>query len=639
MKNKNILGIILIIILVIILLVMSISGYFLIYKKSSSNKSVSNNQNKVSGQIGSWSLGGTDSNSIEGNDYDYDASLYIKDSSISKDDSNFSRIKEGEYDNSKAIDLKIEDTTSGHNGILILNSNYYIKNASIKLLTDATGTNTCDFSGKGSTISVFGSSNVKVEDSSIETKGVATMPIFVDDGAILTLKNSSIKSNGGTLYKDYLNTPEQTLMVAPPWILGIMGTSRGANVMGDNTVLNVVDSNVEASAWAALSTDAGNNMALNVYNSKISLTNKDESSTKLQEDGGQISESLDNPYTTNYGSGYGTYVIGDVNEIFRGTTFNVGTYATIFTGGSATYSALIKDKTYKLTDSSNNSTYEYTADKSKRTKIYSDTFGFMAHQSKNKITLEKKTLVESKYATFLIKSGSSNEEVEVNIDNSEIKNGGVLIQVMDNDDATNGGMMSENDELNTNKRSQNFIPYHEEASGFNLDSSKNDGTNQTFNFLNGIYNGNIYNASGSNGLNATTLNINLKEDCTLNSAISKTSAIHINYDGDQELNKNNQLAFSNKDEADNFAKTYQNTKFTINEYFYIGHVANYIHNNNGNDINVSLEENSIWNVTNTSLISSLTIKDNAKVIVPENVVLTVNNKTYTNQTIESSDLD
>ena len=35
--------------------------------------------------------------------------------------------------------------------------------------------------------------------------------------------------------------------------------------------------------------------------------------------------------------GYGTYVIGNATEYLLGTQFDVGSYASIFTGGSATY--------------------------------------------------------------------------------------------------------------------------------------------------------------------------------------------------------------------------------------------------------------------------------------------------------------
>ncbi len=83
---------------------------------------------------------------------------------------------------------------------------------------------------------------------------------------------------------------------------------------------------------------------------------------------------------------------------------------------------------------------------------------FMAHQNSNTITLEKGTVVDSGYATFLVKTGSSNQVLTATVDDSVITNGGVLIQVMDNDDATNGGMMSTDDPLNTNGGSQNFMP-------------------------------------------------------------------------------------------------------------------------------------------------------------------------------------
>ena len=41
--------------------------------------------------------------------------------------------------------------------------------------------------------------------------------------------------------------------------------------------------------------------------------------------------------TNSGGDGYGTYAIGNATEYLLGTEFNVGTYATIFTGGTATY--------------------------------------------------------------------------------------------------------------------------------------------------------------------------------------------------------------------------------------------------------------------------------------------------------------
>ena len=215
-------------------------------------------QSQVEGQLGSWSMGGTADDSIGGDDYAYDAALYVTAEGIDAEKSATERISSGDYDNNGASGIVINDGESGHNGILVVDADYAITGATIDMLTDADGTDTCDFSGKGTAVAAFGSgANVTIEDSTIHTSGVATMPIFADDGAMVTFKNSTLQSDGGTLSADYLNTPSQTLMVAPPWILGIMGNARGSNMMGRDTTTNVIDSETSAGAWAVLSTDAG----------------------------------------------------------------------------------------------------------------------------------------------------------------------------------------------------------------------------------------------------------------------------------------------------------------------------------------------------------------------------------------------
>ncbi len=596
-------------------------------------------QAAAEGQIGSWSMGGTDASTVDGNDYDYDAALYVTADGIDEEKSATDRITEGTYDDSGAEGVVISDSQAGDNGILVVDADYEIKDASIDLLTDADGTQTCDFSGKGTAIAVFGSeANVTVEDSTVHTAGVATMPLFADDGATVTVKNSTLQSDGGELYQEYLNSPSQTVMVAPPWILGIMGTSRCSNMMGSNTTTNVIDSETSAGAWAVLSTDAGSDMYLNVYNTSLTLNNADESQYLLQEEGGQISETKDNPYTENYGSGYGTYVIGDAVETFAGAKLNVGTYASIFTGGSAVYTSLEAGQTYQLLNSSGESTCEYTASEDEVTEINSDTFGFMAHKSSNKITLEKGTIVNSGFATFLVKTGGDNEQLTATVDDTTITNGGVLIQVMDNDDTTNGGMMDTDDEKNTNGGSQNMNPVHTEEAGFSTDEAQAGETQQTFTFTNGTYGGNLYNASGSDGLSGSALNVTLGDGAVLNGAAASTSAIHVTYDGSMALKENGCAAFDDESAAAEFAQQYQNTEFTINEYYDIGQAANLICDNGANDINIALTGDAEWNVTGTSLISSLSIEGDASVVIPAGVTLTVDGTDYTECTLTADSL-
>ncbi len=586
---------------------------------------------QVDGQLGSWSMGGQDADSIDGNDYAYDAALFITADGVNADKSATERITAGTYDEAKADGIAVNDPESGHNGVIVVGTDYTISNAEILLLTDADGTDTCDFSGKGAAIAAYGqNAHVTVENSTLHVSGVAGLALISDDGAVLTVKDSVCRSDGGTLYKDYLNTPDQKLMVAPPWVLGIMGTSRCSNIMGNNTTTNVIDSETSAGAWAVLSTDAGTNMILNVYNSSLTLNNADESLYLLQEEGGQISETLDNPYTENYGSGYASFVIGSAVETFVGATINAGTYLAIMDGGSATYSSLEAGKTYEILNGRGEVCETYTASEDKASVLHSDTFGFMCLQSPNYITLNPGTVMDTGWASFLVKTGYGGQATTAVIDGAEITNGGVLIQVMDSDDATNGGTMSANDPMNTNGGNQNFYPYHTEEHGFFVGEAKAGATKQTFTFNNGDYTGNIYNGSGSDGLDANALYVTFGTGAEYTGAIASTSAIHVTYDGSVAIQQKGSFAFDDANEdCAAFATRYQNYYYTINEYFSMGHVANMVYFNGGNAIHVTLTDGAVWNVTGSSLIASLTIGEGCQVIVPAGVTLTVDGVAYT----------
>ena len=552
----------------------------------------------VTGVLGSFS-------SSDDNDHIYTTTAYYDGTTLYTTDSSITE--------SSASGTTITDSSSGHSAIVLKDAgNYTISGVTLSMITDADGSDTCDFTGVGAAIAVFGDSNVTIENSTITSTGVATMPIFVDDGATVTIKSSKLVSNGGTLYSSYTNTYEQSVMVAPPWVLGIMGTSRTTNLMGTDSVMNIMDSETYAGAWAVLSTDSGSDMILNVYNTTLTLMNADEgTSTAIQADGGQIT-TADNPYTVNYGSGYGTYAIGDAVETFAGATLNVGTYATIFTGGSATYTSLVAGTTYTLSDG-----VTYTATEDKVTTINSDTFGFMIHQDSNTIVIEAGTVVNSGYATFLVKSGSSDEEVTATIDNAVISNGGVLIQVMDNDDATTGTTTS------------GFATTHTESSGFDTSSASSDGSVQSFTFTNGTYTGNIYNASGSDGLDATTLNVTLGTGAVLIGAAASTAAIHVTYDGSQVVKANGGDAYESSNSSE--ILSYQNTSFTISEYWSIGQVANLVNSNGGNDINMTLTGGAAWYVDGTSLITSLTMDSSSTVYIAEGASLTIGSTTYSTE--------
>ena len=131
--------------------------------------------------------------------------------------------------------------------------------------------------------------------------------------------------------------------------------------------------------------------------------------------------------------------------------------------------------------------------------------------------------------------------------------------------------------------------------------------------------------------------MNLGEGAVLNGAAAQTSAIHVTFDGSFTVKENGGYAFDNADDAAAFAKEYQNTFFTINEYYSIGQVANLVNDNGGNKISIELNGDAVWTVTGTSLISALFIENDAQVVIPENVTLTVDGTEYSGCTLTADD--
>ena len=161
---------------------------------------------------------------------------------------------------------------------------------------------------------------------------------------------------------------------------------------------------------------------------------------------------------------------------------------------------------------------------------------------------------------------------------------------------------------------------------------------QTFSFTNGEYAGNIYNASGSDGLNGSALYVTFGEGAEYSGAAASTAAIHVTYDGSAAVKENGGFALDDAETAAAFAEKYQNTAFTINEYWSIGHVANLVNDNGANAIHMTLRDDAVWQVTGTSLISSLTIEGTAQVIVPAHVTLTVDGEAYTDCVLTADSL-
>lgn len=120
--------------------------------------------------------------------------------------------------------------------------------------------------------------------------------------------------------------------------------------------------------------------------------------------------------------------------------------------------------------------------------------------------------------------------------------------------------------------------------------------------------GDLYNGSGYYGQQATQLYVTLGKGCTLDGAISATETRHVDENGKQ------------------------NTHFTINEYYYLGQVENRLFYNGDNDVEVTLVDGAVWNVTGDGILTALTVGEgctlNGKVTVDGSEVVPEAGKTY-----------
>jgi hypothetical protein len=120
---------------------------------------------------------------------------------------------------------------------------------------------------------------------------------------------------------------------------------------------------------------------------------------------------------------------------------------------------------------------------------------------------------------------------------------------------------------------------------------------------NGDYKGDVLNGTGYYTQSGISLDVVIGKGASLDGAISLTETRHVDENGKQ------------------------NTHFTINEYYYLGHVENRNYRNETASIDVALTDGGVWTVTGESLISKLTVEDGAiKGAGGKKVVMTVDGK-------------
>ncbi len=541
------------------------------------------------------------------------AALYVTAEGVISEKSVPAAFHGGTVGEERAENVALTSRSDDFSALIVDGGRYALKNARIAMPTKSDGKNVCDFAGLGSAVAAFNGGRVELTDCELVTEGVAKCMVYADNGADAVIKGCRMEAGGGTLYDGYVNNADFNYMVAPPWVLGITGNARGTNIMGDRTSMVIVDSDVKARNWGVLSTDNGEGNLLAVIDSALTVT------------GGEADKK--NPYFRQFGSGYGTYILG-CDEDFRGVTINAGTYVGVARDGNAVYRSS-RGRIKALSARSGETLYEGEG-KGDISRLRSDAFGIMAHGNAE-LTLTDGTVMDTENAAFLLKSGG----VHIRVDGGArlAPRDGVLLQIIDDDDMTVGmdfhspigqrfnttfdekaGWPSENGQITARMPPPDPskmpppppMPEGEEP-------PEPPRFDVSFTLADTALAGNIYNGSGYYGQRAKELAVTLEAGAVLTGCISATETIHVDENGKQ------------------------NTHFTSEEYWYLGHVANRPFFHGDNTVSVVLGPGSVWNAEGEGVISSLTVKTGAAlrgtVLVDGTETVPAADQTYTGRIV------
>ena len=542
----------------------------------------------------------------------YRAALVVRDGAIAENMSVRPALVGGSITDSGMEGVTVRSTTANFNHVIVENSEFSIRDCTLKADTASDGKYVCDFDGYGAVICAYKGAKVTIDGCDLYSRGVAKPIVFCDGGADVLLQNSSYRCMGGTLYAGYQNAAGFTKMVAPPWVLGITGSARGTNLMGELSTMVISNCDCKANDWGVVSTDGGNEMALYIIDSTLELLGE--------------GNMLDNPFVRRYGPGYGVYACG-CDEFILGTEFKVGTYAVIGIGGHVTLASskgtITPKKKYLVPTGRKEPmppdghlaevkdafwheepNFAPITGKGRPTVVESDGWGFMFHNN-TKLSVLDGTVVNTDYASILVRSVG----MEIEIDNSELHpKDGVLLQMIDNDDKAVGGFFTPDiydDEGNLLEPHMGPIFNHEffEHPGFpGIDYQsvcQSSGETVHISMTNCTLAGSLYNATGYRNFGdgargqGELLDVMLGDGCTLTGSITAATERHIDEKGRPK------------------------NIFTQEQYYYLGHVENRPFDNGVNPVSVVLTGNAVWKVTGRNLLSSLTLGENAAVVAAE----------------------
>ena len=479
--------------------------------------------------------------------------------------------------------------------------------------TDSEGVHASDFTGCGAAFVAADGAKMTIKGVDVTTDGFVRAFLIVDHGATAWVEDANVVTYGANplteAYDGYVNSATTSKMLSPPWVLGIQGGIRTVNILDTEATLVLKDSKLASGGWGVVSTDGCTNPKIYFIDSELRILSEAEGGMCAGEELYGYDEGV-------YGSGYGSYIIGNVDEQYYGATISGATFGAIAREGSAVYAS---SKGTIDVSSAKGEDLGTVQGKGQVTTIDA-VIGAMTHSSESvALSYIDGTVVNTAAETILYRSSGHGD---FTFDNAVLNPGnGVIVQMIDDDDSTVG--MGDFSTMGFNTKLV-------EAAG--MPSSNGNETGATANceeanvvFANGAYTGDLYNGTGYYGQAGDVMNVTIDKTASLSGAIALTETFHgvpfsaealafaQNTDGVEYvlLDKDYEVTAKESDAA-----FIQFTQFTIDQYYMLCRMLNHVYANGYSGLNVTVD--GAWTVTDESLLTYLKVNGTVKGTLTEN---------------------
>ena len=331
------------------------------------------------------------------------------------------------------------------NGIIVGgdHAKYHIDNLTVRF----TGNGMDDFQGMGAGILLVGDDTETVIDhADICNYGTVRSTMVVGGSAKVLVKNSRFQAHEGFFEEGWIGgMGAKKMRTAPIWG-GFEGNCRCTNLL-DKGEANYFDSQILSEKWGVLSTDNNKGCHSTAINSLVAITGglsdkvdtSSESAARqsvarlpFSEIYGELQRDMgDHPYASHmHPGGYGTYSIGNTTVKFAGSTVITADYANTCVNAAA--------KVIYCASTPENLAGVFGADTldvtPQNTVVYCDKAGVMMQRGNGNggVTIQDGTIFHCGMTCFSVKANGS---FHIDVDNSVlISERGTILQIMDDDD-------------------------------------------------------------------------------------------------------------------------------------------------------------------------------------------------------------